>query len=322
MKNITNRIYTKLISPNHLIGASILRILLGIIIIYNYISNYSLRHFFWHDSGVITDSIFNSMYKLPFSVYSLTDSTIYFEVIFHLGLLFAALFTIGLGGKLVQVLNYVFILSLINRNILISDGGDNILALCLLYMLFMNVTEYFSIKLKPQWSFPKFIPETRAIIHNFAVLFVVIQICIMYFLSGVYQVMGEKWNNGTALYYILQVDTFSKPLWEKLLSSSDYLIAFFTYSSILVKLSFPFLLINRWTKYLIVCLIMLFHAGIGIAMGLVTFSATMMALETLLFSNKEYRFVYSFVKNTKLVRKINMLKEKKPSVIALNKGGN
>lgn len=318
MKNRANSIYVRLISPNRLIGASILRILLGIIIIYNYIINYSLRHFFWHDSGVISDNIFNSIYKLSFSPYSLTESIIYFEVIFHLGLFTAILFTVGFGGKFIQILNYIFTISLINRNVLISDGGDNILSLCLLYMLFMNVTEYFSIKLKPQWSFPKFLPETRAIIHNFAVIFVVCQICIMYFLSGIFQIMGEKWNNGTAIYYILQVDTFSKPFWEQILSSSDYLIVFFTYASILVKLAFPFLLINKWSKYFIVCLIMMFHAGIGIAMGLITFSATMIAIETLLFSDKEYKILYSFTKNNRFVNKF-FIKRGKKLVVSLDK---
>ena len=182
----------------------------------------------------------------------------------------------------------------------------------------MNVTEYFSIKLKPQWSFPKFLPETRAIIHNFAVIFVVCQICIMYFLSGIFQIMGEKWNNGTAIYYILQVDTFSKPFWEQILSSSDYLIVFFTYASILVKLAFPFLLINKWSKYFIVCLIMMFHAGIGIAMGLITFSATMIAIETLLFSDKEYKILYSFTKNNRFVNKF-FIKRGKKLVVSLDK---
>lgn len=129
--------------------------------------------------------------------------------------------------------------------------------------------------------------------------------------SGIFQVMGEKWNNGTALYYILQVDTFSKPFWEQILTSNDYFIVLFTYASILVKLAFPFSLFNKWSKYVIVTLMMGFHLGIAIAMGLITFSAIMIAIEVLVFSDKEYKKAFSFLNKLKFFKGSSQQKSRK-----------
>ena len=72
------------------------------------------------------------------------------------------------------------------------------------------------------------------------------------------------------------------------------------------------------TKILGMVNIMMFHAGIGIAMGLITFSATMIAIETLLFSDKEYKILYSFTKNNRFVNKF-FIKRGKKLVVSLDK---
>ncbi|WAA08796.1 HTTM domain-containing protein [Fervidibacillus albus] len=321
--NKLNNLYDKLTVYNHLIGASILRILFGIIILYNYIINYSMRHFLWYDTGIISDEIYNSTNKVFFSFYGLNSSLLYFELLYHFSIFIAFLFTIGFGGKIIHLLNYMLFLSLISRNPLITDGGDNILVLCLLYMIFMNTTEHFSIKFKLNKviRIPQIPNKVKAIIHNYSIIFVVLQICVMYFLSAIFQVMGEKWNNGTALYYILQVDTFSKPFWEDILTSNIFFIVMITYMSIIIKLAFPFLLINKFTKYIAVTMMVGFHLGIALAMGLITFSATMIAIESILFSDYEYKKVYNFIKKRKLYQKFfkQSLKNKQMEVNTLQK---
>ncbi|MGV2619563.1 HTTM domain-containing protein [Halobacillus sp. ACCC02827] len=303
-----NRIIDWFTSPKHLIGASVTRIVLGAILVYNYVINYPLRHFYWADSGVISNDIYNTIYRLPFSVYGLSDSAAYFEVMFHAGLIFSFLFMIGTGGKFTQIMNFLFTFSLINRNAFISDGGDNILYLCLFYMLFMNVTAYFSVTFLRR---PKFLDrwkDTFAIIHNFGLAFVVIQLSIMYFTSGIYQIMGERWNSGTALYYILQVEQYSSEFWEGVLTSNTYFIVFFTYASILIKLAFPLALFNKYAKYIIIAGIIAFHIGIAIVMGLITFSAIMIGLDFLLLNNKEYQRAWTWMKRfrEKLPEKISV----------------
>ncbi|BCC45047.1 hypothetical protein bcgnr5378_31430 [Bacillus cereus] len=298
------KFYKWLQDPHYLIGASVLRILLGLIVLYTYIVNYPLRHFFWGNSGIIDNQTYNEMNRIFFSVYGWTDSTLIFEITYHLGILITLLFTIGVGGKVIQIFNYVFTLSLFNRNGLISDGGENLLYLVLFYMLFMNVTAYFtwSNKIKTGGIFKGFKTKYKdylSIIHNFGFIFIIVQLCTMYLLSGLYQVMGERWHSGTAIYYILQVEQYSLNLIPEFLLKNSFFIVLATYASVLIKIAFPFSLFNRYTKYIVIIGIVGFHLGILVEMGLVTFSLTMIAVDSLLITDKEYHFIAFKIKEIK-----------------------
>ncbi len=123
-------------------------------------------------------------------------------------------------------------------NVLISDGGDNIMRLVLFYLLFANTTAYFSADADAYWRRRPLVEHTmwykiKAVLHNFAVLFCIINLCIMYLTSGLYQVMGEVWHNGTAVYYILQVDEYSHPFFQNLILQNDFLIVLSTYASVI-----------------------------------------------------------------------------------------
>jgi predicted DCC family thiol-disulfide oxidoreductase YuxK len=280
---------------NYLIGASLLRIGFGIIILYNYVLHYSQRYFLWSSDGLLGTN------KGLFSLYMLNDSRLYFDVIFHLGALIAFLYTIGIFGKSVGLLNYIFTFSLIQISHFLSDGGDNLMYLFLFYLLFANTTAYYSvdsIKFHENYDRKKdtTLFKIRMIVHNFAVLACVIQVCIIYMSSGLYQVMGEMWNNGTAIYYILQVDVFSNPLFREILLENDYLLVFAAYAAIIVKLAFPFLIFNQKSKYIVVLLMVSFHASIGITMGLVTFSLIMIVADLLMISDEEYNRIYKYVR--------------------------
>lgn len=108
--------------------------------------------------------------------------------------------------------------------------------------------------------------------------------------------MGEVWYNGTAIYYILQVDEFSLPFVRDMVNSSNLLIVFITYFTVLVQLAFPFLLFNKKTKYLILSMIIPMHIGIAVVMGIVTFSMTMIFIDLLLIGDKDYKKLFSYLR--------------------------
>ncbi|MCP3774920.1 DCC1-like thiol-disulfide oxidoreductase family protein [Paenibacillus sp. MZ04-78.2] len=274
------------IKDRFLIGASILRLLFGSLILYYYLIHYSQRYFLWSSIGfnVIDDEFKNATYSL----YNFSDSLLYFDVIFHLGIIFAFLYTIGYRGKVFSILNFIFYYSLYKRMMYIGDGGDNLMCVALFYLLFANSTAYFSVDASRKSTANPFV----SILHNFSIILCIVQLCIVYFTSGFYQIMGSLWNNGTAIYYIAQVKTFSGPILKSFSDHFVYLSIIATYLSIFVKISFPFLLFNRISKIVIVTAIMLFHLGIAIGMGLITFSIVMISMEALLFTDDDYRKLY------------------------------
>lgn len=295
IKALPERFFDFSSRENYLKGASLLRIGFGILILYNYVLHYSQRYFLWSSEGLLGSN------RGIYSLYALNDSRIYFDLLFHLGAIIAFLYTIGFMGKIIGVFNYVFTYSLIQCSHFLSDGGDNLMYLFLFYLLFANTTAYFSVdaaKFKASYLKKKDTAffKIKMVFHNFAVLACVIQISILYMASGLYQVMGEMWNSGTAIFYILQVDLFSNPQLRELFLNNDYLLVFTAYAAIMVKLAFPFLLFNSKTKYIAVFLMVSFHVGIGIAMGLITFSLIMIIADLLMISDQEYVQFYTFIK--------------------------
>lgn len=283
-KNIFAKFYNYMIQERFLIGLSLIRIALGMIILYNYIIIYFQRNTIYGPLGIMGDSY------TGLTLYNLSSDQWYFECIFHLGIVVAILFIIGYKGYLIGILNYILTFSFIEKGNLITDGGDNLMYLLLFYLLFANTTAYFSVDSKKRLNNKNSnLRNLQNMLSNFSVIACIIQVCILYFISGLYQVQGEVWSNGTALYYITQVDVFSNPTLTKYFLNNEYLSVIFTYASILVKLAFPFLILNKNTRVFAVISIVSFHIGIGLFMGLVTFSLTMICTELLLFKDAEYR---------------------------------
>jgi predicted DCC family thiol-disulfide oxidoreductase YuxK len=107
--------------------------------------------------------------------------------------------------------------------------------------------------------------------------------------TGLYKVMGELWQNGTAIYYILRVDEFSWPGVAELIYRSPYLVVLGTYGTVLFEVAFLPALFNRWTRYAAAFAGLVFHTGIALLMGLVTFGWSMLSVYPLLLTDAEYR---------------------------------
>ncbi|MFC7439892.1 hypothetical protein [Laceyella putida] len=272
-----------------LIGASLARIGFALVMLYYYLIHYHQRYFLWTKEGMLGDQL--SGFK--WSLYALSTSTLYFDIIYHLSILIALFTLIGYKTRTVSVLFYVTTFSILNLNTFIADGGDDLLADILFFLMFANTSAHFSVdaldrRLLRRQPEGAWLPPVSALFHNMSILACIIQLCILYFTAGFYQVMGELWNSGVAVYYIAQVDMFSAPFQQKLILHNDVLIVLFTYASIIIKLGFPFMLFNRGTKIIAVIGMILLHLGILAGMGLVSFSLIMIIANLLVIGDEGY----------------------------------
>ncbi|SFX47986.1 Vitamin K-dependent gamma-carboxylase [Thermoactinomyces sp. DSM 45891] len=290
-----------------LIGPSILRIVLGVIMLYNYFIHYFQRHLLFSHEGI---GLFNANYSL----YDLVKSPLQFDIIYHLAILITMLFIIGYGNRFITILNFIFYHSFYQRLSYMADGGDNLLYIVLFLLIFVNVTTYFSVDnvLYKRRGKPFKHSSWSIIIHNIFVVAIIIQMCIVYFTSACYQLMGEVWSNGTALYYISQVDAFSRPSLTYFVENFMYLSVLFSYLSIFIKLAFPFIILNKRLKLCAVLALCSFHFGILVGMGLLSFSMVMISMEFLIFTDQEYKKVFSLKESLKInvVRLIFSFKQK------------
>lgn len=283
---------------HHLIGLSLLRIVAGATMAFEYLHVYRQRHYLFGPSGV------SPAENAPYSLYALSDHPLYFELLFHAGAVLAIFWTLGFHTRLLTPLTTVLWWSLQQVHPGLSDGGHNLIQIVLIYCCFADVGQHWAITAAaPDPVQPTLRSQLLALTHNAAVLAIAVQLSILYTIAGAMKVAGETWRNGTALYYALRPEEFYLPGVSELLWSSREGLTIAAYATMYVQFAFPLLLfLNRYSRRVAIVLMLGFHLGILFVMGLVTFAMFMIAADLCLVSDKEYRAVSiwtaSFFKNT------------------------
>ncbi|GAB4199766.1 MAG: hypothetical protein OHK0022_20280 [Roseiflexaceae bacterium] len=275
-----------------LLGASLFRIGAGLTLLYQLLINYHQRAYLYGPDGVWPYSLFlQQLAELrSFSLYAVSTSPLWFEIVFHLTLLVLALWVAGWHTRLMTLLTFVLMWSLRERTPVLWDGGDNALQIVLIYMIFANLGAHFSLDAARRREESPARRQLRAMFHNAAMLAMAVQLCLVYGIAGLYKIQGEMWQSGTALYYVMRVDEFTLPGVSELIYRNVPLVVALTYLTVAFQVAFPFLLfLNRYTRLLVLLGGMTFHLGIAVFMGLVTFAAFFISMELALVTDDEYR---------------------------------
>lgn len=313
-----------MITKEHgLIGLSLTRIFFGIAILYELTINFSVRNLLWGANGLYPYQEYQSYARKDnfYTLFDLGTSDMWVNIIVIGGIIVSLCYIIGYHTRIMGVLMAIIVFSLYFRNPEITHGGDNIIRVLFLYLMFARVGAYFSIdayrkkhnKSNTYRSFFTFIHENKifqdikTVFHNFAWFACIIQIAFLYFSSGTYKVMGEMWQSGTALYYASRVQDFYTPYISPLLWKFEPMIIFMSHSTVLFQVSFPFLLLNRYTKYIAIIFACMLHFGIAVFMGLADFSWIMIGCELMLLLDHEYqkinRFITKWIERPKIKQK-------------------
>jgi len=301
-----DRMITFLFIPRRLRGVAIIRVVLATTVLSNMLSHFREWGYLWGNNGVLPFATFHNFNQMrhSFSLYALSSNDKYEVFIFVLGILVSALFLVGWKTRITSVLFYVFTWSLYQRNPFVLDGGDNLLYLFAFFLMFVKSDRYLAVDSSPEVDSGSHLP---AILHNFAVAAMVLQLMILYTSSGLAKATGHLWQNGTALYYVLQTDEFNMSHWSVILWKSTAVVTFFTYATILYQVSWPFLIWYRSTKLAMVSGAVLMHLSIAYFMGLTWFSIIMIGAEAVIFSDDD--FVY-------YGRTLHMLKDHSHSYVS------
>ncbi|MET9417274.1 HTTM domain-containing protein [Streptomyces klenkii] len=118
------------------------------------------------------------------------------------------------------------------------------------------------------------------LLHNAGLLVIMAEVCLIYATAGWYKIQGSRWQDGTALYYPLHLDYFSP--WPELshaLAGSGLLVLLLSYGTVAVQVAFPFTLLNRRVKNVLLAVMMLEHLGIALLLGLPFFSLAMIVAD-------------------------------------------
>lgn len=180
------------------------------------------------------------------SVADLTKSE--FNWYYLLTLAIGVAFALGWRTRAMAVLFMWTVLALENRAPLLTDGGDNILTLMAVYLVFTASGDYWSLDARRRsrraerqpgrrlgrrmWGLRRPGGETGGtptpatapaawrselaavrqqcvtLMHNGAVLLIAAQVCVIYATAGLTKVQGQMWQNGSAMSYVLRLTWF------------------------------------------------------------------------------------------------------------------
>lgn len=278
------------------IGFSILRILMGLSMLIVLLPSYADRRYLWGAGAwwVEPEASRRGWWE-PLRLLFPKDNAVVFEVSFHLLLALAVVFVAGWKTRWVTPFLLVFWVGLSTNTTLLGNGGDTLMRIVLLFVVFADLSRHFSVdawlrarmrRARPQRSArrPRWMPSwLGAWAHNTVLILCVFQILLVYLVSSLLKLQGEEWLNGTAIYYALSIEQFHVlPFLSQLAWQSAPMVAMATWLALWVQLLFPVLILWKPTSYAAVVLITGMHLGIAVLLGLWPFSLMMIGLDLLL----------------------------------------
>ncbi|MET9888742.1 HTTM domain-containing protein [Streptomyces sp. NPDC006465] len=279
-----------------------------------------------------------------------SDSQVWFEIVYALAVVSSALLLVGWRTRAMSVLFMIGVLSLQNRSVFIGDGGDNVLHLMSIYLVFTRCGRVWSLDARRdrlageahergEWAGPDragpalwgvlgvllaaatgagrieagflggwltvfwglwaaqalwwtvgrvartaqpriLLDVVANLVHNAALMIIMAEACLIYATAGWYKIQGSRWQDGTAVYYPLHLDSFSPwPALSELLSAHGTIVMLVTYGTVAVQVAFPFTLFNRRVKNVLLAAMITEHAVIAVVLGLPFFSLAMIAAD-------------------------------------------
>jgi hypothetical protein len=167
--------------------------------------------------------------------------------------------------RIVSTLIYLVTINLDNKAYVILDGGNNLLQIVLLYLILID----------PSLNRNRYKSSTANYLNNAlsnaGFYMVRLQLVMVYLVAGLAKVSGELWQNGTALYYTLNIDEYSHPLAKKIISHYPFISVLGSYATVIYQVSFPWLVWNRKIRPWLLAFGTFIHIQISFVMGLFMF---------------------------------------------------
>nr|WP_246211579.1 HTTM domain-containing protein [Phytoactinopolyspora alkaliphila] len=224
------------------------------------------------------------------------------------------LLVLGWRTRLLAPIILVLWVSLIESQPIYGDQSDNIFRILFFYMCFADMSGRWSLDARRrakqttgEWKSPiqlQVKPQLRenaarvaVLFHNLAIVAIGAQICMIYLASGLYKVQGERWQDGTGIYYPLQVSQYSPwPAINELLGASALAVMIATYFSVFIQVFFPLMLLRRSTRIIALLGVAAMHLGIAFIMGLPFFSMFIMAGDMIFIRDATYTSIQDWVR--------------------------
>lgn len=275
---------------------SLFRILFALILLKDAIYRVALADVFYSDAGIFRRDVLLEIAREH--RFSLMDS---FSAGWMAALFFIAWIVVLLGllvgyrTRWMVLLNFVFLLSVHERNIYVLNGADTVLRVMAFWALFVPLSDYYSLDaVRKRWQqFRETGNEAdlRAadkphLTFAFPVRMFQLQIAMIYLFTFWQKVPGDEWRNGEALFYALQLQSLTLPTGDWMVTHLPFeLLQVMSLGAFVIEGAFLFLvfapLLQPVLRILGLVSGAMLHVGIALLMSIPNFSAVMLASYTL-----------------------------------------
>ncbi len=198
---------------------ALFRVLLGLLILVDLLLRSQHLSTFYTDNGVLPRTAWLELtHRWHWSLHSASGELWWQVVLFALAAMAALALMAGYRSKLAAVVSFVLLASLLNRNGLVLQGGDQLLVIMSFWALFLPLGARYSIDsaLQPELAINPNAPVAPSQglqpYFSIATIAIVLQILYLYFFTAMLKT-GDAWvTRFDAAYYALSLQHFATPI--------------------------------------------------------------------------------------------------------------
>ena len=197
------------------------------------------------------------------SLYLIGGNWAFVAGMFAMTLALAVALFFGYRTRLVTFLLWAMMLSLHNRNPLVLQSGDTLLRMMLFWALFTPLGAALSLNARSDTSNKR--------VLTIGTVALLVQLLLMYVLTGLLKSGAEWRSEGSAVYYTLQLDIFTTQLgaWLSQFYEPLRLLSFGTLAlELLAPLLFLLPIFNVFTRTFAILALVAFHLGLATTLHL------------------------------------------------------
>ena len=271
--------------PRSAEALSVMRILLGGLLIYNHVVWFFQCGAFFDPEGLLPVDYRDLLFGEGHGAWSLFD--LFPAIVVHsFTMTVFVLFTVGWKTRYFAIASWVCVLSYANRTIGAQFGFDQIASFLIAYLAIGDSGRHFSVDAILNTSRPPRVSTGSSVSRSFfgersmsewntlAIRLVQVHLCVVYLFAGLGKFQGVAWLNGEAVlmafssyeYQTLELTWLVHWMW---------LVNLLTLGSLFWELTYPVLIWNRWTRPFFLGMAIAVHLGIGLSMGMLTFGLIM-----------------------------------------------
>lgn len=243
-----------------------LRIGLGFILIGDTLVRLTDVEAFYSNQGWLPLSTLHHSFfdQYSWSLNAINGSVLWQVLLMILALVSAVCMILGFNTRCATLISWVLLVSIQNRNILVLQGGDDVLRIVLFWAMLMPLSRV--------WSVDALYAKNKVKEFNYdgiENLGYILLIFSMYFFSALLKYSPEWYSEGTALYYAFSLDQLSYPM-SKLLYPHAQLLKILTFIVLGIELLVPILLLIPYKiqTLRVLFLICIWSLHLGIALTL------------------------------------------------------